>query len=145
MSLVRLLPPVFSLMCVIPMTSRTLLPPNASVEAAVPAISSSPSSSRSSTSLDGLLLEAMDNNFTSPSSPPQNPKLRMRTQYLDPVHSRSPYHRTYPSSHSHPRPHLRVPRRHLMPPWMQNRYARNGAARNVNTAARWAPLRKWRW
>ncbi|KAH9066993.1 hypothetical protein EDB83DRAFT_2519352 [Lactarius deliciosus] len=109
------------------MTSRTLLPPNASAEAAVPAIPSKyvpaihsshadsrvpgltfapklpqiesshpPCLPRTTTSLtrpssriprplpvpqplsltplDGLLLEAMGNNFTSPSPPPQNPK-----------------------------------------------------------------------
>ncbi|KAH8981998.1 hypothetical protein EDB86DRAFT_3086583 [Lactarius hatsudake] len=95
------------------MTSRTLLPPNASAEAAIPEFrashmhpnfpklnrrlhpayptqqphsrgrrleypdrfpSLSPSLSRSSTPLDGLLLEAMCDNLTSPSSPPQNPK-----------------------------------------------------------------------
>jgi hypothetical protein len=62
-------------------------------------------------------------------------------QSLDPIHSPSRYHRTYPSSpsHSHPRPHPHNPPRHHMPPWMQNRYGHNRVARSANAAARWVP------
>ncbi|KAH9013942.1 hypothetical protein EDB85DRAFT_2280718 [Lactarius pseudohatsudake] len=65
-------------------------------------------------------------------------------QNLDPKHLRSSYHRN-PSSHSHnhPRPHFRDPRCHFVPPWLQNRYARNiMAAKSGNAAVRWVPLRR---
>ena len=57
------------------------------------------------------------------------------------IRSHLRYHRTYPSSRSRssPRPHPHNPRRHHMPPWMQNRYVPSRVARSVNAAARWVP------
>lgn len=57
-------------------------------------------------------------------------------QSLDPIRSRSRYHRTCPSSRSRspPRPHPHNPRRHHH---MPNRYVHSRAARSASAAARW--------
>ncbi|KAH8999731.1 hypothetical protein EDB92DRAFT_1812855 [Lactarius akahatsu] len=75
----------------------------------------SPSLSRSSTSLDGLLLEAVDNNFTSPSSPPKNPKAGTSSE--DPVFRPSAFTFTLPPNvPKFPQPPPTPPPRSSPPP-----------------------------